>query len=76
MTFSEKLQRLRKVNGLSQEHLTEKLNWSRQASSKWERAGGYTDGLLQTKTVPDAEAIQPPRSVFSYTRLCTFFSGI
>ena len=36
MTFSEKLQRLRKVNGLSQEQLAEKLNVSRQAISKWE----------------------------------------
>ncbi len=36
MTFSEKLQRLRKVNGLSQERLAEKLNVSRQAISKWE----------------------------------------
>ena len=36
MTFSEKLQRLRKVNGLSQEQLAEKLNVSRQAISKSE----------------------------------------
>ena len=42
MTFSEKLQRLRKVNGLSQEQLAEKLNVSRQAISKWEM-GAITD---------------------------------
>ena len=36
MTFSEKLQNLRKANGLSQEQLAEKLNVSRQAVSKWE----------------------------------------
>lgn len=36
MTFGEKLQRLRKTNGLSQEQLSEKLNVSRQAISKWE----------------------------------------
>lgn len=36
MTFSEKLQRLRKGNALSQEQLAEKLNVSRQAISKWE----------------------------------------
>ena len=36
MTFGEKLQRLRKANGLSQEQLAEKLNVSRQAISKWE----------------------------------------
>lgn len=36
MTFGEKLQRLRKLNHLSQEKLAEKLNVSRQAISKWE----------------------------------------
>ncbi len=36
MTFAEKLQKLRKQNGLSQERLAEKLNVSRQAVSKWE----------------------------------------
>lgn len=42
MMFHEKLQRLRKANGLSQEQLAEKLDVSRQAVSKWE-----------TGTVPD-----------------------
>lgn len=36
MTFSEKLQFLRKHNGLSQEQVAEKLNVSRQAVSRWE----------------------------------------
>lgn len=36
MTFSEKLQRLRKENRLSQEELADKLEVSRQAVSKWE----------------------------------------
>ena len=36
MTFGEKLQRLRRENGLSQLQLAEKLNGSRQAISKWE----------------------------------------
>lgn len=36
MSFSEKVQRLRKLNNLSQEQLAEKLNVSRQAISKWE----------------------------------------
>ena len=44
MTFSEKLQKLRKQNGLSQEQLAEKLNVSRQAISKWEMG-----------TIPDME---------------------
>ena len=36
MTFGEKLYKLRKSQGLSQEALAEKLNTSRQAVSKWE----------------------------------------
>lgn len=36
MMFGEKIQRLRKVNGLSQEELATKINVSRQAISKWE----------------------------------------
>ena len=44
MTFAEKLQKLRKQNGLSQEQLAEKLNVSRQAVSKWEMG-----------TIPDME---------------------
>lgn len=36
MTFSEKLLKLRKGKGLSQEQLAEQLNVSRQAISKWE----------------------------------------
>ena len=49
MTFSEKLQRLRKVNGLSQEQLAEKLNVSRQAISKWERGDGLPDFMVMLK---------------------------
>ena len=36
MTFSNKLQKLRKDNNLSQEELSRELNVSRQAISKWE----------------------------------------
>ncbi len=46
MKFNEKLQRLRKQNGLSQEQLAEKLNVSRQAVSKWEMG-----------TIPDIDNI-------------------
>ena len=38
MTFGEKLQALRQKAGMSQDALAEKLNVSRQAVSKWERA--------------------------------------
>lgn len=48
MTFSEKLFKLRKEKGLSQEALAEKLNTSRQAISKWENNQGFpeTEKLL------------------------------
>lgn len=48
MTFGEKLLKLRKENGLSQETLAEKLNTTRQAISKWENNQGYpeTEKLL------------------------------
>jgi transcriptional regulator with XRE-family HTH domain len=43
MTFAEKLQELRKNNGLSQEQLAEQCNVSRQAVSKWESGAGYPE---------------------------------
>lgn len=36
MKFADKLQELRKAQGLSQEDLAERLNVSRQSVSKWE----------------------------------------
>lgn len=48
MTFGEKLYKLRKEKGLSQEALAEQLNTTRQAVSKWENGQGYpeTEKLL------------------------------
>ncbi|MGG0741164.1 helix-turn-helix domain-containing protein [Niallia taxi] len=48
MTFSEKILKLRKEKGLSQEALAEKLNTTRQAISKWENGQGFpeTEKLL------------------------------
>ena len=43
MTFGEKLLKLRKESGLSQEGLAEKLNVSRQAVSRWENEGILPD---------------------------------
>lgn len=43
MKFSEKLQSLRKKEGLSQEQLAERLNVTRQAISKWETGEGMPD---------------------------------
>ncbi|GGG75928.1 helix-turn-helix domain-containing protein [Paenibacillus radicis (ex Gao et al. 2016)] len=48
MAFSEKLFRLRKEKGYSQEALAEKLSTTRQAVSKWENGQGFpeTEKLL------------------------------
>ncbi|NLC73310.1 MAG: helix-turn-helix transcriptional regulator [Ruminococcaceae bacterium] len=48
MTFSEKLIKLRKEKGMSQESLAEMLGTSRQAVSKWENGQGFpeTEKLL------------------------------
>lgn len=43
MSFSEKLQRLRKEKGLSQEQLAELLKVSRQSVSKWESGKTYPE---------------------------------
>lgn len=43
MTFGEKLQQLRKQNGLSQEQLASNLKVSRQAVSKWELDSSLPD---------------------------------
>lgn len=43
MTFGEKIQKLRKEKGLSQEELAFQLAVSRQAVSKWERDNGYPE---------------------------------
>lgn len=43
MTFGEKIQKLRKESGLSQEELAGQLEVSRQAVSKWERDSGYPE---------------------------------
>lgn len=43
MTFGEKLQKLRRGSGLSQEQLAEKLDVTRQAVSKWELGDSLPD---------------------------------
>ena len=43
MNFNDKLQKLRKDKGLSQEALAELVNVSRQAVAKWELGGTYPD---------------------------------
>ena len=55
MTFGEKLTRLRKREGMSQESLAEKLGVSRQAVSRWE----------QGTALPDAAKLLPCARLFS-----------
>ena len=43
MTFGEKLFKLRKEKGLSQEQLAEQMNTTRQAVSKWENDQGFPE---------------------------------
>ena len=53
MTFGEKIQKLRKEAGLSQEELSYQLGVSRQAISKWERDSGYPE--LQVLNIVDIQ---------------------
>lgn len=57
MIFADKLIRLRKKSGWSQEELAEKLNVSRQAVSKWESA----------QTVPELEKLLQLSALFGVT---------
>lgn len=57
MIFADKVIRLRKRNGWSQEELANKMDVSRQAVSKWEAA----------QTVPDIEKILKLASLFGVT---------
>ena len=57
MTFGEKIQKLRKESGLSQEELSYQLGVSRQAISKWERDSGY----------PETEKIVRMSKIFDVT---------
>ena len=58
MTFGEKLFKLRKERGLSQETLAEQLGTTRQAVSKWENHQGYpeTEKLLLLASIFDVSA--------------------
>ncbi len=53
MTFGEKLFKLRKEKGLSQEALAEQIGTTRQAISKWENKQGFpeTEKLLQLSNI-------------------------
>ena len=55
MTFGEKLQKLRKEAGMSQEELAARLNVSRQAVSKWERDSGYQYEMTGIVYPPNAD---------------------
>lgn len=55
MTFGEKLFKLRKEKGISQETLAEQVNTSRQAVSKWENDQGF----------PEAEKLMLLSNIFN-----------
>lgn len=57
MKFGEKLQKLRKEKGMSQEELAMRLHVSRQAVSKWENDQGY----------PETEKMLMLGNIFSVT---------
>ncbi len=57
MILADKIIKLRKKNGLTQEELAEKMNVSRQAVSKWESA----------QTIPDLEKILQLSTLFGVT---------
>ena len=57
MILADKIIRLRKKNGWSQEELAEKMQVSRQAVSKWEGA----------QTIPDLEKILMLSRLFGVT---------
>lgn len=57
MEFNEKLQKLRKGNGLTQEELADALYVSRAAVSKWESGRGY----------PNIESLKAIAKLFSVT---------
>ncbi len=56
MEFNEKLQKLRKYRGLTQEELAEKLYVSRTAISKWESGRGYPN-IDSLKSISDCFAV-------------------
>lgn len=53
MKFSDKLQKIRKENNITQEGLADRLNVSRQAVSKWESGMAYpdTEKLIQISKI-------------------------
>ena len=56
MKFSEKIMKLRRQKGLSQEEFANKLNVSRQAIYKWETE----------QSVPDIKNVQEICKIFNY----------
>ena len=47
MKFNERLYKLRKTKGMSQEELGEKVNVSRQTISKWENSWYFRNSLVR-----------------------------
>ena len=92
MTFGEKLQKLRKAQGLSQEELAGRLSVTRQTISKWELDqstpelallaqisdifGITTDYLIKDAPAEAASAAQDPSAKKPAARLALFIIGL
>lgn len=82
MTIADRIQQLRKQNGLSQEQLAERLDVSRQAVSKWESGQSIPDvdkiivlsELFETTTDYLLKGTQPTSAV-EHTCNALLFSG-
>ena len=59
MTFGEKLFKLRKEKGLSQEQLAEQMNTTRQAVSKWENDQGFPETEKRSALAVTSRQWQP-----------------
>ncbi len=82
MTIADRIQQMRKQNGLSQEQLAERLDVSRQAVSKWESGQSIPDvdkiivlsELFETTTDYLLKGTQPTSAV-EHTCNALLFSG-
>ena len=78
MSLAEKIAYLRKRNSLSQEELSERLDVSRQAVSKWEAAESVPDiaNLADVCSVPVTEKFRPTERQLRLNRMERAFQKV
>ena len=87
MTLGEKIQKLRKQRGLSQEALAEKVTVTRQTISKWESCQSYPDfqrlvllsdffGLTLDELVKDIDVQEVREKNLNSERLNSIYSDV